>query len=57
VFTGTRRIYFDVGRRYTLTPIGPDRLLIEGSARDILQVERGAIVLNPGPWNQRAHRQ
>ena len=57
VFTGTRRIYFDVGRRYTLTPVGPDRLLIEGSARDILQVERGAIVLNPGPWNQRAHRQ
>ena len=60
VFTGIRRIYFDVGRRYTLTPVGPDRLLIEGSSRDVLQVERVngqlGLILNPGPWNQRASR-
>ena len=56
VFTGTRRIYFDVGRRYSLTPIGPDRLLVEGSARDVLQIERGGLILNPGPWNQHATR-
>ena len=57
-FTGTRRIYFDVGRRYTLTPVGTDRLLVEGKAQDILQIERVngsvSLVLNPGPWNQRA---
>jgi len=61
VFTGTRRIYFDVGRGYALTPIGPDRLLIDGTTRDVLQVERVngvlSLILNPGPWNQRAHRQ
>ena len=48
------------GRRYGLTPIGPDRLLVEGAARDVLKVERTngqlSLVLNPGSWNQRATR-
>lgn len=60
VFTGTRRIYFDVGRRYTLIPIAPDRLMVESTAHDVLQVERRtgqvSLVLNPGPWSQRATR-
>ena len=60
VFTGTARMYFDAGRRYALTPIGPDRLLVEGAARDVLKVERTngqlSLVLNPGPWSQRATR-
>jgi hypothetical protein len=59
-FTGTRRIYFDVGRRLTLIPVGPDRLMIEGAARDMLQIERRngrvSLILNPGPWSQRATR-
>lgn len=57
-FTGTRRMYFDRGRRYALTPIGPDRLLVDSTTGDILQLERVngqmTLVLNPGPWNQRA---
>ena len=44
----------------SLIPIGPDRLLVEGAARDVLQVERSngqlSLVLNPGSWNQRATR-
>jgi hypothetical protein len=59
-FTGTRRLYFDRGRRHALTPIGPDRLLVDSTTRDILQIERVngqlSLVLNPGPWNQRARR-
>jgi L-aminopeptidase/D-esterase-like protein len=60
-FTGNGRIYFDDGRRYSLIPVGRDRFLVEGPSRDLIQLERQGgrvigLVLNPGPWSQRASR-
>ena len=60
-FSGNGRIYFDDGRRYSLIPVGRDRFLLEGPSRDLIQLERQGgrvtgLVLNPGPWSQRASR-
>ena len=61
VFTGRGRIYFDEGRRYRLAPIGPDLVLVDAPAEDVIRFDReeGRVVgltINPGPWNQRARR-
>jgi L-aminopeptidase/D-esterase-like protein len=60
-FSGNGRIYFDQARLYRLTPIGPDLVLVDAPAQDVIRFDRGAagiagITLNPGPWSQRAAR-
>ncbi|MEO8450648.1 MAG: hypothetical protein ABI647_12690 [Gemmatimonadota bacterium] len=50
------------GRRsYRLNPAGPDRFLLEAAGADVIELERRGgrvvgIILNPGPWSQRADR-
>ena len=60
VFSGKFRVYADTGRSYPLLPIERDRVVIDGPARDLIQLERAngrvSLTLNPGPWSQRAER-
>ena len=61
VFSGKGRIYFDEGRHYHLVPVGPDLVLVDAPAGDVIRFDRESrrvvgITLNPGPWSQRAVR-
>lgn len=57
----SENLYFPVGRPVKLTPVGDDELEVESPRRYRVGVERNGedvvgLVLEPGPWAQRARR-